>query len=84
MTEKEFEAEEQRLRRAIQSAYNDLTYYVGHTLSATTEKYLNEDFTLSVRCLLVLRNFMLDRIGLEEAWEEEAQKQRSQAEEADA
>lgn len=84
MMKKEYEAEKQRLRNAIQSARNDLNYYVGHTLSATTDKYINEDFTLSVRCLLALRNFMLDRIGLEEAWEEHKLISGDQEEEADA
>lgn len=84
MTWKEYEAEKLRLRNAIARAHGELEYYIGHTLSATTEKYINEDFTLSVRCLLVLRNFVLDRIGLEEAWEEHKLISSDQEEEADA
>lgn len=84
MTKKEYEAEKARLDRAIEIANKDLTYFVSHLRSEITERYIAKDFMLSVRSLLVMSNFILDRIGLEEAWEEHKLISGDQEEEADA
>ena len=84
MTRKEYEAEKLRLNRAIEIANKDLTYFVSHLRSEITERYIAKDFMLSVRSLLVMSNFILDRIGLEEAWEEHKLISSDQEEEAEA